>query len=204
METFSVDDGKILIAAARDSIEQYVTHHKINRHEIDQKIAKFNHQYGVFVTIEHYMTKTLRGCIGFPRPVAPLRISLIDAAIAAATEDPRFVPVSHHEFEDMIIEINILSELEQIKASTADSRKRQVKVGRDGLVIEYGYSSGLLLPIVAVEQNWTATDFLENICIKADLPEDTWKRKDVTLYKFTSQVFRELSPRGPIEEVVFK
>ncbi|MDE1861000.1 MAG: TIGR00296 family protein [Candidatus Micrarchaeota archaeon] len=202
METFSLEDGQELVKAARHAIEQHATHRKVNRHEIDKRIAKFNHEYGVFVTIEHYPTNTLRGCIGFPRPIGPLRISLIDAAIAASSEDPRFVPVSHMEFEDMIVEVSILSALERIKGKAAETKKREVKVGRDGLVIQYGYNSGLLLPIVAVEQEWSATKFLENVCLKAGLPAHYWRRDDVFLYKFTTQVFREVSPRGHVEEIL--
>jgi hypothetical protein len=48
----------------------------------------FNEKRGVFVTL----TKAgqLRGCIGFPYPVMPLGDAIEDAAVAAATGDPRF------------------------------------------------------------------------------------------------------------------
>lgn len=204
MEPFSIEEGKELVRITREIIEHRTGSHNFNSAQFEKRLSKYSQHYGVFVTIEHYPTRTLRGCIGFPRTSAPLYRSIVDAAVAASTEDPRFVPVSHHEHEDMTVEVSILSEPEEIKGNTAEAKRRQVKVGRDGLIVERGFYSGLLLPIVAVEEKWSAKEFIENTCIKAGLPEDAWKRKDSMIYKFTTQLFRELSPRGPIEEIVFE
>lgn len=204
MEPFSIEQGKELVRATREIIEHRTGSHRFNRAPFESRLSGFSQHYGVFVTIEHYPTRTLRGCIGFPRATAPLYRALIDAAVAAATEDPRFVPVSHHEHEDMTVEVSVLSEPEEVRGNTAETKRRQVKVGRDGLIIEHGFYSGLLLPIVAVEENWNSKEFLENTCIKAGLPPDVWKRRDSTIYKFTTQLFRELSPKGPIEEIAFE
>ncbi len=55
----------------------------------------FGEKRGVFVTL----TKAghLRGCIGFPYPVMPLGDAIEDAAVAAATGDPRFPSVRKDE-----------------------------------------------------------------------------------------------------------
>ena len=167
---------------------------------IENTLSEFNEKAGVFVTINHYPTMSLRGCIGYPRAIGPVKKLLIDAAIAAATEDPRFIPLSVGELNDVIIEVSILSEPQQIKG-TPEEIKKEIKIGRDGLLIEYGYYSGLLLPVVAVEEKWNVEKFLENVCIKAGLHPHMWKRSDITLYKFQTQVFREEEPNGKVVEI---
>lgn len=204
MKLYSIEDGETLVRAARNTIELYLSSPKFKRSIVESYVEKFNERYGVFVTIEHYPTKALRGCIGFPTTTKSVKELLPEAAIAAATEDPRFVSVSHMEFEHMVVSVNILSKPEQIKANTIEKIKKEIKVGRDGLILRYGYNSGLFLPIVPVEQGWNVEEYLDNLCLKAQLHEHTWKTSNVELYKFTSQEFRELSPNGPIEEIMFE
>jgi uncharacterized protein (TIGR00296 family) len=58
------------------------------------------------------------------------------------------------------------------------------------LVVERGWSRGLLLPQVATEWNWDAETFLAHTCKKAGLPDDAWKR-GATLWRFEAEVFGE-------------
>lgn len=204
MKLYSIEEGRQLLKAARDAIELHLTTPYFKNEMVERHIERFNEHYGVYVTIEHYPTETLRGCIGFPRARLPIKKLLIEAAIAAATEDPRFVPVSHMEFEHMVVGTSILSRPALIKAKKQEEIKSEIKAGIDGLMIEYGYHSGLLLPIVAWKHKWNTEEFLDNVCIKAGLPEHTWKTGIGTLHKFTAQVFKELSPRGPVEEILFE
>jgi uncharacterized protein (TIGR00296 family) len=200
MKVYSLEEGKKLVKAARIAIELYLKSPYFDKKVVEREISSFKEEHGVFVTIEHYPTKELRGCIGFIKAPGPIKSSLIDAAIAAATEDPRFVSMSHRELEDVTIEVSILSKPEPITGSPEEIKK-QVKVGRDGLIIEYGFYSGLLLPIVAVEQGWDSEEFLKNVCIKAGLSPHMWRQNGVSLYRFETQVFREEKPNGEIEEI---
>ncbi len=170
---------------------------------MEKTLHEFTQKHGVFVTLYHYPTKTLRGCIGFSEGIGEVRKLLVEAAVAAATEDPRFVPISHLEFEHMVIEVSVLTKPERIHGN-AEQVKKQVKIGRDGLVIEYGYHKGLLLPIVPVEERWSIPMFLDNVCLKAGLPEHTWMHGTAVLYKFSTQVFRETAPNGNVEEVMLE
>ena len=198
---YTLAEGNRLVKAARYSIELFLRSPNFNRAHVEDAVRGLDAKEGVFVTIEHYPTMELRGCIGFPNPVGPLNSSVVDAAIAAATEDPRFVPVSHMELEDIIIEVSILSKMEPINGSTPEGIKRKIKISRDGLFLEYGYYSGLLLPIVAVQERWNAEEFLENLCLKAGLAKHMWRQNGIQLYKFTTQIFREKEPSGAVEEV---
>lgn len=200
MHVYSKAHGEQLVKAARNSIELFLINPYFKKEEIKKTLEEFERPHGIFVTLEHYPTRELRGCIGFPRAIGPLGESLIDAALAAAFEDPRFVSVSKHELDQLIIEVSILSSLTPV---IGNERKRlqQVEVGKDGLMIQYGLYSGLLLPIVAVEQKWGKKKFLEEVCIKAGLHSNYWTQPNVKLYKFETQIFREETPRGNVIEV---
>lgn len=198
---YSLEDGQALVRAARSTVELYLKSPEFHRSMVERHIDRYSEKAGVFVTIEHYPTMTLRGCIGFTNPTAPVSRMLVEAALAAAADDPRFVPVSHSELSEMVIEVSILSKPEQVQQKTEKGRMREIKVGRDGLIVRYGFKSGLLLPVVPVEQGWGKEDFLKQVCLKAGIDEDAWKRPEVGLYRFTAQVFREKEPAGAVEEV---
>jgi len=202
MHVYDEKQGHALVKAARNSIEFYIMNPNFKKETIQETLEEFEKPHGVFVTLEHYPTRELRGCVGFPRALGPLKESVIDAAIAAAFEDLRFVSVSKPELGDLLVEVSVLSELTQIVGS-AKKRLDSIEVGRDGLMVQYGMYSGLLLPIVAVEQKWTKKKFLEETCIKAGLHADYWSQPNVKIYKFETQVFREEEPGGKIKEVEF-
>ncbi|MDE1851733.1 MAG: TIGR00296 family protein [Candidatus Micrarchaeota archaeon] len=203
MEAYSIKQGEELVKAARHAIELCATTPKFDERIIEKSIEGFKESKGIFITIEHYPTRAVRGSIGITNPIAPVSKSLVEAAVSAAIDDPGYVPVSHQELDDITVGVSVLSKPERIRGKTQDSIKRQVKVGRDGLIIKYGYHEGVLLPIVPIEQRWNKEQFLDNLCASANLPLHVWKTQDAVLYRFTAQLFRELSPRGPIEEIAF-
>lgn len=200
MKVYSLEDGTELTKSARYAIELFLKSPDFDIGIIERKLSKFKEKYGVFVTLYEWQTHMLRGCIGFPRGFESVSKLLPQAAIAAATEDPRFDPVSIRELKELIVEVSILSEPKRI-TGTPEEIMKSIKIGEDGLIIEYGYYSGLLLPIVAVEERWGPKEFLENVCLKAGLPPNKWREPGVALYKFSTQVFREKSPEGEVEEV---
>ncbi|HEY6008463.1 MAG TPA: AmmeMemoRadiSam system protein A [Geobacteraceae bacterium] len=125
----------------------------------------------------------LRGCIGYTEAVAPLVKVVQECAVAAATEDPRFPPVSPTELPNLRIEISVLTPMFPI-------RPEDVEVGRHGLMVAQGRMRGLLLPQVPVEWGWDRETFLDQACVKAGLPPSAW-RHGATLRAFTAEVFGE-------------
>ena len=105
-------------------------------------------------------------------------------AIASATDDPRFPPVTQHELSGLHIEISILTPLELIDPE-------DVEVGRHGLYIRYAGRAGLLLPQVAPEHRWTREEFLMHTCRKAGLRDNAWRESEAALYGFECEVFGE-------------
>jgi uncharacterized protein len=134
-----------------------------------------------FVTLKH--RGRLRGCIGYTEADAPLYRTVQECAVAAATEDPRFPPVTDREAGEIRLEISVLSPLASVSPE-------EVSVGVHGLMIRKGGRRGLLLPQVATEQGWDRVTFLAQVCAKAGLPPDAWKR-GAELYSFTAEVFGE-------------
>jgi hypothetical protein len=195
----SLDEGAYLVTLARKAVEVFLE--KGTAVEPEKPPASLLEKRGVFVTIETYPHKELRGCIGYLYPVKELAHSVVDCAINSATRDPRFPVMSKSELEKCTIEISVLTVPEIIKVSDPKEYPSKVKVGRDGLFMEYGYYSGLLLPIVPLEQKWDEDEFLSQTCYKAGLPLDMWLSPKVRVYKFQSQVFKEEKPKGKVVEV---
>jgi AmmeMemoRadiSam system protein A len=136
---------------------------------------------GAFVSL--HKRGMLRGCIGHIRSDRPLHETVRDMAVAAAFEDPRFPPLSEKELAQVDIEISVLTPFKRISDVT------EIEVGKHGLYLVKGFSSGLLLPQVATEYGWNRTTFLEHTCTKAGLNKNAWKDKDTEIYIFSADVF---------------
>jgi uncharacterized protein len=161
----------------------------------------FDQPRGVFVTLRRHASNALRGCIGFPSPVYPLRVAIPRAAFAAAVDDPRFPPVGLVELGRLTIELSVLTVPEPIVADPRRDLVLQVVPGRDGLIVERAGQSGLLLPQVAVEFGWGPVEFLAETCEKAGLPPDAWLRPGTTVRRFSAELFEETEPNGPVRPV---
>ena len=148
-QNISDSDGKILVKMARTVVTKYLTNNtKILDHDFKEK---FSFNAGVFVTIND--KSGLRGCIGYPLAVKKLSDALTDAAISASTDDPRFPSIRQNELNDLVFEVTVLTSPEEISTSSPDEIIQEIKIGRDGLIIEKDSQSGLLLPQVPVEYN---------------------------------------------------
>lgn len=161
----------------------------------------FDERRGVFVTLRAVPEDELRGCIGYPLPVLALRLAIPRAAVAAAVEDPRFPPLRSRELAVTRIEVSILTRPAPIPAVRPSDRIAAVTIGRDGLIVEGEGTSGLLLPQVAVEQEWDAETFLAQTCVKAGLRPEMWRSPQVRFLTFQAEVFAEERPDGPVARV---
>ncbi|HNR95543.1 MAG: hypothetical protein BWY10_01016 [Chloroflexi bacterium ADurb.Bin180] len=169
-----------LLKLARSTLEAFFADRE--QPQMDNPSAGLREHCGAFVTLTEQ--GELRGCIGHLRSEQELYLTIQQMAIAAATEDPRFRPVSAAELALVHIEISVLSPMVRV----ADVK--EIEIGRDGLYIVSGFQSGVLLPQVATEWGWDRDEFLEQVCRKAGLPRNAW-RAGSTLYRFSAQVFEE-------------
>lgn len=183
----TTDEKKYLLRVARDSIEGAL---KSKPAPLPDSAAKsLNELCGAFVTL--HLHGELRGCIGYIEPRFPLRETVQEVAQKAALEDPRFPPLTMKELVSVEIEISVLSPLKKVP------NVEEIVVGTHGLVIDAGYTRGLLLPQVATEWGWDRDQFVSQTCRKAGLQKDAWKQKGVTIYSFTSTVFSETELKEP-------
>jgi uncharacterized protein (TIGR00296 family) len=191
----SEKDGQILVKTARKVVNDYLKNG--SRTELGKKFQEeFSFKSGVFVTLNNPLG--LRGCIGYPLPNKKLFNALEDAAISAATEDPRFPPVKFEELESITFEVTVLTPPTKIEVKKPQEYLSKIKVGQDGLIVKYGYNSGLLLPQVPVEYGWNEREFLEHTCEKAGLPKEYWQKEEIEILKFEGIVFKEKDPNGDI------
>jgi len=203
----SLEDGRFLVRLARKAIEAYLESGQGIKIQPPPETPKSLWKSGgVFVTLnargkERY--DSLRGCIGFPYPILPLVKATVEAAIAAATEDPRFYPLSQDELSSVVIEVSVLSEPVEVEVQKRDELPSKVRVGEHGLIVQRGTLSGLLLPQVAVEYKWTSEEFLEETCVKAGLSPDAWMESGTKVLTFTADVFAEEEPGGEVTRKLF-
>ncbi len=196
---YSLEDGAFLIRLARAAIENFLREGGPTSPRGDTP-DKLKEHAGVFVTLETYPKKELRGCIGYPEPTFPLVDATCKAAVSAAVEDPRFPPLLAAELERTLVEVTVLTPPELIKVAAPKEYTNNIEIGRDGLIVEKGTHRGLLLPQVPVDQRWNKEDFLSYTCMKAGLAADCWRDEDTKVYKFCGLVFTEVKPKGEIEE----
>lgn len=175
--------GNILKNAARCILERYIGKGKCEVFQ-DQEIDGI--RKGLFVTLKK--KSELRGCIGFVKPQTGLLESVEQAALLAATEDPRFVPVSPEELEDVEIEITVLGDQYRVDP-TVDSELDVISLGRHGFIVESTFGRGLLLPQVALEWGFTKREFLEAACLKAGLTRDSWRDGKTKVFYFNAVNF---------------
>jgi AmmeMemoRadiSam system protein B len=74
-------------------------------------------------------------------------------------------------------------------AARGRDRLAHVEVGRHGLRIHRRDAGGLLLPVVATENEWDSETFLRQVCRKAGLPTTAWEEDDTHLFTFESCEF---------------
>lgn len=197
MRKLSLEEGEKAVKLARKSIERYLETKNIMYEKLEGVFAE---KRGVFTTL--LKKGELRGCIGFPHPIKRLDEAIVESAIAAAVDDPRFEPVRLSEMDEIEVEVTILTPPEKISAKPKDIPKF-IEIGKHGLMVKLGPFSGLLLPQVAVEFGFDEVEFLSETCMKAGLPPDCWL-SGAEVYRFEGQIFKENLPKGKVLEVKLK
>jgi MEMO1 family protein len=175
----SAEDKAALHRIARESIEAKLLGKKAP--SLEDLSVTLKEDRGAFVTLKTH--GQLRGCIGRLAADRPLGEVVADMALAAAFQDPRFSPLRADELKGLEIEISALTPFKKIVGVD------EIQVGKHGILMRNGSSSGLLLPQVATDYGWDRTTFLENTCQKAGLPKGCWKDKNTEIYIFSADVF---------------
>ena len=180
--------GAELVAEARRTVSSYLRE-GIAPEQNRQFRNKYSSSAGVFVTINQ--DASLRGCIGYPEPEGPLHRMLARAAIAAATQDPRFAPLQSGDLDKVTFEVTVLEPPRLLCVKSPHEYESHIIPGRDGLMVRDESRSGLLLPQVASQYGWTALELLEHTCLKAGMPKDHWKHPKTRVWSFRGACYSE-------------
>ncbi len=179
MSPLVLETRTVLLRLARQAVESAVASRPL---EDLPALPELSEPQGAFVTLMRH--GHLRGCVGQVAPVDPLVRVVVQCAVAAATDDPRFAPVAVDEVPQLEIELSLLSRPQVV-------RFEEIEIGRHGLIATRSGRTGLLLPQVADEKNWPVERFLEETCLKAGLDAYAWKQSETRIEAFTAEVFSE-------------
>jgi len=178
--TLSDADKKALKEIAFNSIRDSLDGKPIAQPTLTSDLLPLTSKCGAFVSLHKH--GHLRGCIGHFGEDYPLHEIVAEMARAAAFEDPRFMPVTRDELDDLDIEISVLTPMRRIQSL------EEFELHRHGIYIKKGYRSGTFLPQVADEVNWTKEEFVGHCSQdKAGLGWDGWR--DAELYVYEAIVF---------------
>ena len=179
---FSPAERKALLDLARLTVETVATSRQ--RPAWTNSLPGLEKKRGAFVTLRK--NGHLRGCIGHFEADMPIHQTVIEMAIAAATQDHRFPPVSASELAALDYEISVLSPLRKI------DDWRQIQLGKHGVQVARGFRRGVFLPQVATETGWNLDQFMGELCSQtAGLSPDAWKDPKTDLYVFTAEIFND-------------
>lgn len=127
------------VRLARYAIEYYVRNHKTAKLPDILSDEMLVRKAGVFVSLKK--NGVLRGCIGTISPVAPsIALEILNNAVSACAHDPRFDPVREDELDELVYDVDVLSDAEPIESQS------MLDVKRYGVIVTSGYKRGLLLP----------------------------------------------------------
>lgn len=157
----------ILLEVAKKAIsdELYGTR-SIDKDAILKQYPELDEPRATFVTLNE--RGALRGCIGSLVPYRSLLDDLIANAKAAAFGDPRFPPLSASEFDEIELEISLLSVPEPLEYSTPEDLRSKVQAGKDGIILRLDGYQATFLPQVW-EQLPSFELFFSHLCEKAGL-----------------------------------
>lgn len=171
-----------LLSSARESIKHYLKHGTMP--ELHSSLPVLQEKRGVFVTITR--NGALRGCIGMHEADKPLYLAVPDRAVAAAFEDPRFMPLQMDELDKIKIKISVYL-TDVYEAESIDD----FVMGKHGIILIKGSRAATYLPEVPLEAGWKSKEEeMASLCQKAGLPANGW-REGAKILLYETQVFDE-------------
>ena len=136
------------VSLAKETVEAFIKKGRIISPPKGLPVEMRNKKTGVFVSL-HLKDGSLRGCIGTFAPTRKnIAEEIIQNAISAATQDPRFPPITEKELPNLIYSVDILSTSKSVsKDKLSDPSYRQLGPKKYGLIVSaQDGRRGLLLP----------------------------------------------------------
>jgi len=136
---YEVAEEDPYVALARESLETYVKSGSYMEMPEELPEELISERTGAFVSI--HKQGQLRGCIGTIGPVQEnLAIEIIANAVSAGTQDPRFLPITEEELDELDFSVDVLGKPEPVDSID------ELDVKKYGVIVTKGMRRGLLLP----------------------------------------------------------
>ena len=180
------DAGDVLLSAARTAIAQALG---TTTSHAGTPPAWALEPGASFVTLKK--NGRLHGCIGSFAAHRPLLEDVRANAVAAATQDPRFPPMTPGELPAVAVEVSVLSAPRPLRVSSLGEACAALRPGVDGVIVETrARHRATLLP-----QMWQhlpdPAQFLGHLWLKAGLAPGVW-HEGTTLQTYTVCVWHEI------------
>lgn len=186
---FNEKEGEVLVGYARQIIAERVGKKNLDKDlSVDLKDKKFDQKRSTFVTI--YRNGELRGCIGTLKPSVSMREDIKYNAVSAAFHDHRFPPLTPEEYDDIHIEVSVLTEPVALKYEDGADLLTKLNPKKDGVIINKGAARATFLPQVW-DQLPEPEEFITHLCMKAGLPGDAWMTMKIDVSTYHAQYFIE-------------
>lgn len=189
----SAEERTYLLDLARETIDRAARRQEVPTFDLGEMSETLRREGASFVTLNK--DGCLRGCIGSLEARRPLAVDVLQNALGAAMQDPRFPPVRPDELDELTIEISVLSHPEPLDYEDGAELCQKLRPGVDGVVIEEGWHRATFLPQVW-EKLPDERQFLQRLCLKAGLASDAYWGGDLDIYTYQVEKFREKEPGG--------
>jgi hypothetical protein len=189
-ERLTDGEKQTLLKLARESIELVVGEKTLPKLNLDSFTPLLREKGASFVTLT--IQKELRGCIGALEAYQPLVEDVREHAIAAALEDPRFLPVEKNELNRIRIEVSILSVPQVLSYDSSEDLIQKLKPHVDGVTIKYGERKATFLPQVW-EKIPDPSEFMNQLCYKMIGQANLWRETKLQVFTYQVEEFQELN-----------
>jgi uncharacterized protein (TIGR00296 family) len=197
-------EGQFLVKTARNTFITFLT--KLERLPLPQvALGELWERRGVFVRVGRSQEMLWTGgmeilcCLGYPFPSRELIRATVDSTIACAVRVAASRAFKTGQLDNLLFEVSVLTKPELLNVRMTTEYAKRIERGKDGLLVQYGFATGLVLPQVSIENNYDEKDSLSECCVKAGLAPDSWLTfPDIGIYKFQDEIFRETGTEGAV------
>jgi uncharacterized protein (TIGR00296 family) len=200
-------ESELLVKIAREAFERSL---KFETPTLPSELPLNLHaKRGVFVRIRRSRDRFWGGqmetlaCLGYAFPSQELANAAADSAVACAAHIGMSTSLEGASLQNVLFEVSVLSEPELLDVGKPIEYPKRISLRKDGLIVEYGFANGLILPQIAIENNYDENDLLCECCVRAGLPSSSWlSLSGIKVYKFRAEVFREKESAGDVFEFI--
>jgi len=187
-DPLTAEEKEILLRLARSAMEKGVRGEELPLVDLETMPAHLTEPGASFVTLTIH--GDLRGCIGALEPSQPLATDVCEHAVAAALDDPRFMPVRADELASIEIEISRLTMPNKLEYADPEDLQARLRPGVDGVILRDGRRRATFLPQVW-EKLPDKAAFLDHLCAKMGATPDTWRHRHLEVETYQVEEFHE-------------